>query len=260
MSIPEFVFIIPYRDRETMMQTFLSHMPIVLEGLSYKFLFVHQCDNRMFNRGALKNIGFLFVKKSYPDNYRDITLVFNDIDCLPRHKGLLNYSVRAGEVKHFYGYTYTLGGIVSINAGDFERIGGFPNFWGWGYEDNMLQKRVLSAGITINRNQFYEANVSVMTKAAKQGLPIPEFQILQEVDGNIRTMNRHDFKKYAQNTRDGIGSFCGLVTTYDANTYMLNVHSFDVGHEEKKEDTFSYDLANGSVPLKLRKFTQLMFM
>lgn len=259
MTIPEFVFIVPYRNRETLLQQFMSHMPTILEGLSYKFLFVHQCDDRMFNRGALKNIGFLFVKKSYSHNYQNITLVFNDIDCLPRYAGLLNYSVSKGEVKHFYGYRYTLGGIVSIKAGDFERIGGFPNFWGWGYEDNMLQKRVLSAGLTINRNQFYEANVLVLTKAAKQGLPMPELPILQEVDGNIKIMNKHDFNQYSRNTNDGLTSFRKLVTTYDANTCMLNVQLFDVGHEEKKDDTFSYDLANGSAPLKFRRFTQLMF-
>ncbi len=235
-------------------------MPAILEDLSYKLLFVHQCDQRMFNRGALKNIGFYFVKQSYPNTYKSITLVFNDIDCLPCRKGLLDYSVIPGEVKHFYGYTFTLGGIVSIKAGDFERIGGFPNFWGWGYEDNMLQKRVIAAGLTINRNQFYEANALVLMKANAQGLSVPDFPILQETDGNIRTMNRHDFNQYKRNTRDGLSSFKNIVSTYDNNTYMLNVTHFDVGHEEKKDQTFKYDLANGSAPLIYRKYAALQFI
>lgn len=260
MSIPEFVFIVPYRNREAMLERFLSYMPTILEDLSYKFLIVHQCDERLFNRGALKNIGFYFVKQSYPNNYKNITLVFNDIDCLPCRKGLLNYSVAKNEVKHFYGYTFTLGGIVAIKAGDFERIGGFPNFWGWGYEDNMLQKRVLSAGLTINRDQFYPANAVVLANALKNKLPVPETFILQEADGNIKTMNKHDFIQYRRNTSDGLGSFKNIVSTFDNEKCMLNVSHFDVGHEEKKNQTFTHDLANGNAPLKYSKYRPLEFL
>ena len=259
-TAPQYVFIVPYRNRETHLQKFITHMPQILEGMSYKFLFVHQCDDRMFNRGALKNIGFLFVKQSYPNTYQNIILVFNDLDCLPRHKGLLNYYVKQGEVKHFYGYTYALGGIVAIRAGDFERIGGYPNFWGWGYEDNMLQKRVLSGGLKINRDVFFKANTVVIEEARKHGLPIPtELPILQDFDGNVRTMNVHDFLQFSKNTRDGIMSFKQIVSTFNNDTGFLDVTYFDVGHEEVKEKTFKYDLANGSLPLVYNKYGKMHF-
>ena len=60
------VFIIPYRDREPHKAIFLSHMRNLLKGENdYEILFVHQKDKRKFNRGGMRNIGFIYVKKTY---------------------------------------------------------------------------------------------------------------------------------------------------------------------------------------------------
>jgi hypothetical protein len=77
------------------------------------------------------------------------------VDTLPYRKGLLDYNVTKGEIKHYYGFTFALGGIFSIKGEDFEIVGGFPNFWAWGYEDNLLQRRVLASNKNIDRTQFY---------------------------------------------------------------------------------------------------------
>jgi hypothetical protein len=53
------LFIIPYRDRFSHGQVFINHMSKILEDDEYEFIFVHQCDRRPFNRGAMKNVGFL---------------------------------------------------------------------------------------------------------------------------------------------------------------------------------------------------------
>jgi hypothetical protein len=77
---PKLVFVVPYRDRELQLGFFRSHMAKVLEDEpSYEIFFVHQQDKRTFNRGAMKNIGFLAMKERYPKTYGDITFVFNDV-------------------------------------------------------------------------------------------------------------------------------------------------------------------------------------
>ena len=91
---PDMVFIIPYRDRLAQKEFFLRYMAYILEDYDdseFEIVFCHQNDNRTFNRGAMKNIGFNYVKNTYPMNYQDITLVFNDVDCVPYMKGLLDY-------------------------------------------------------------------------------------------------------------------------------------------------------------------------
>jgi hypothetical protein len=154
---PTLVFIVPYRDRETHYKLFSSAMKDALvNALPYKIFYINQKDTRGFNRGAMKNIGFLAVKNMYPTDYQNITLIFNDIDTMPSKDTILNYQTKRGVIKHFYGFDHTLGGIVSILASDFEILNGFPNFWAWGYEDNLLQSRANNAGIVIDRSLFYK--------------------------------------------------------------------------------------------------------
>tara|TARA_Y100001970_G_scaffold284650_1_gene402449 strand:- start:7673 stop:8461 length:789 start_codon:yes stop_codon:yes gene_type:complete len=159
MSEPDIFFIVPYRDREAQLELFMNQNKIILDGLNYQILISHQCDRRPFNRGALKNLGFLYIRKKYPKTYKDKTLVFSDVDCVFWKKGILKWKTTHGRIKHFYGTnpkkSTALGGLFSITAGDFERLNGFPNYWAWGYEDNALWFRVKFKGINIDYSQFH---------------------------------------------------------------------------------------------------------
>jgi len=152
--VPDILIVVPYRDREPQRSAFMKIMPHILEDKNCRVIFVHQRDKRPFNRGAMKNIGFLWAKMTYPHHYRNITLVFHDIDNMPWHKQQFSYQTRHGWVNHFYGYERALGGIFAIKGADFEQINGFPNIWTWGLEDNILNLRVMKNKKKIMRPQF----------------------------------------------------------------------------------------------------------
>lgn len=154
-KIPEKIFVVPYRDRVEHKTIFLHYMKHILEGQNYKIYIVEQNDKRNFNRGALKNIGFMTAKNNYPNDYKNMTFIFHDIDLIPYKKGLFDYTAKEGEASHYYGYDFLLGGIVAMNGKDYERINGFPNYWAWGWEDNALQLRFQTRlNGKINREQF----------------------------------------------------------------------------------------------------------
>jgi len=235
-AIPKLVFIVPYRDREAHYKIFSSTMKSALEKWRpYKILYVHQKDNRSFNRGAMKNIGFLVIKKMYPLDYRNITLVFNDIDTMPSSGVELNYDTQPGNIKHFYGFDYTLGGIVSIKGGDFERLNGFPNFWAWGFEDNLLQMRANKLDIKIDRSEFYK---------------IRDPKIIQLTDSLIREVNSEEYDRFLKNTSEGISSITDLDYTVDNNTGFIDVLNFNTTVNENLQKRTDYDLRNGPAPFK----------
>jgi len=197
------------------------------ENYSYEIFFVHQRDKRPFNRGAMKNIGFLAMKTKYPNDYKTITFVFNDIDTLPFKKNILPYKTVSGIIKHFYGFTYTLGGIVSITGDDFEKMNGFPNFWAWGYEDNELQNRASFYNITIDRSIFF---------------PIFHEDIIQFHHGVSREVNASEKKRYISKSKEGIVDIQKL--NYTIENDMIQVDYFTNGVIPTQ--TISHNMTKGA--------------
>ena len=100
------IFIVPYRNREGQLNVFLNHMKYLLEDIShnkYRIYIVHQVDSRPFNRGAMRNIGFLEGKKEFPDTYKEIDFVFHDLDNLIGEKNLVKFTTNSNEINHIYG-------------------------------------------------------------------------------------------------------------------------------------------------------------
>jgi len=214
--IPKYVFIVPYRDREPHRVFFSTYIYKIMEDIpreDWTFYFIHQNDKRPFNRGAMKNIGFLALKEAFPNHYKDIIFIFNDVDTLPYDKNILNYYTDYGVIKHFYGFQFALGGIFSIRGVDFERINGFPNYWAWGGEDNLINERAKQFGLTVDRSNFYT---------------IGDKNILQFADGMKRLICRDELAtSIMPNNTDGLSKLTNVVHVKYDDTHMVDVDSFD---------------------------------
>jgi len=240
---PKIVFIVPYRNRAQQKFFFAKYMSFILEDVNeYEIFFSHQCDSRTFNRGAVKNIGFLAVKQKYPNHYQDINFVFNDVDTIPFNK-LFDYKTTVGVVKHHYGFKTALGGIVVIKGSDFEKINGFPCYWGWGLEDAKLQTRCIKHNIKIDRSCFYEI-----------GNP----HMLQLFDGVSRIISKNDsWRKQDDVFVDGLITITNLNynirpesdnphdNTYNVinhNINYINIQTFNTFLKFEPNQSYNYDL------------------
>ena len=241
--VPKRVFIVPYRNRIQHKFFFSKHMSFILEDCNdYEIYFSHQCDARTFNRGATKNIGFLAIKEKYPDDYKNITFIFNDVDTIPFYK-IFDYETTEGVVKHYYGFKYALGGIIVMKGSDFEKTNGFPCYWGWGMEDNTLQKRCDAYGLKIDRSTFYDI-----------GSP----QILQLFDGISRIISKKDpWRMDKDNGIDGLKTITAL--KYNVNSksdnpndnifivdnpriFVVNIQTFLTHIRFENDQFYNYDL------------------
>jgi hypothetical protein len=241
-STPALVFIVPFRDREAQRQVFEQHMKTqILANIPpdyYQIIYVHQRDGRSFNRGAMKNIGFLTVKSRYPDTYRNITLVFNDVDTLPVDTTVIpDYTTTPGVVKHFFGVPQALGGIFSITAGDFEALNGFPNYWTWGYEDNFMYQRVVAANLNIDRAVFYPVGDTA--------------HIHQGQNGVTRVINRVEFDRYVRKVPEGINTIQNLVAQPVPGTDFVDVFQYGTGFEHQPRYDAVYDISKGNQPYRV---------
>lgn len=230
------IFIVPYRNREGQLNVFLNHMKYLLEDISqnkYRIYIVHQADSRPFNRGAMRNIGFLEGKKEFPDTYKEINFVFHDLDNLIGEKNLVEFTTNSNEVNHIYGNYKgkNLGGIFVMKGAGYEKSGGYPNFWGWGSEDELLWYRCRDANLTIVRNMFslkdtrmvhldHTVNFSTTMKNINT---FNEIAIKQRLERNIRIADGFFSLKNINVSRK----------TVAPSIEMINVSAFTCNNSEK---------------------------
>ena len=147
--------IVPYRNREEHLKSFIPHMEktLVDEKIPFGIFIVEQADDKPFNRAKLLNVGF---KECEEYDY----FAFHDVDMLPVDS---DYSFPDGpthlssEVEQFnWGLPYDgyFGGVTLFDKESFLKINGYSNeYWGWGAEDDDVIHRCMIKDIDTYRKQ-----------------------------------------------------------------------------------------------------------
>jgi hypothetical protein len=236
------IFIIPYRDRENELADWINNMSIYLDNQlgkrSYEVYVIQQNDKKLFNRGALCNIGFLEAKRKYPNIYKDIQFIIHDVDIYPVRindkKDIIKYNTVKGEAKHPYGVLRpnlggTLGGICIIYGKDYELVNGTPNYYGWGGEDVAIARRCISNGIRINEDNFIDRRSTSLIIDPESHLTDAKRKVIAATDKlNLRkalTENSIKSTNGLNNIKYRVISILNLNKLN--NYYMLNIE-FDI--------------------------------
>lgn len=156
--------VIPYRDRQTNLNSFLAHMHPFLQfqKLDYRIVIVEQSHQRPFNRAKLFNVGFAEAEKI--SSFQ--CYVFTDVDLIPENVHNIygctrlprHLSAHIDIFSYKIPYDLIFGGAVAILKSQFEAANGFSNkFYGWGGEDDDFYNRVTKNGSSICR---FESSIS----------------------------------------------------------------------------------------------------
>lgn len=137
---------VPYRDRELHMHEFIPKVGKYLkqQGIDFQMYFCHQTDDKLFNRGATKNIA---AKHAFEEGCDYI--VWHDIDMIPDPDGGADYSFPENNPRHIatnieqmdWGLKYHeyFGGAVVFSKEQVYATNGYSNnYWDWGMEDDDL--------------------------------------------------------------------------------------------------------------------------
>ena len=229
------IFIIPYRNREAQMHVFLSHMKYLLEDIpekDYRIYLVNQVDARPFNRGAMRNIGFLEGKKRFPDTYKEIDFVFHDLDNLVGKKNSVTFTTVPNKVNHIFGNYdgVNIGGIFVMKGGDFEKVNGYPNFWGWGYEDTALGIRCRRKNIECVRKTFSWKDKRIVHLDYTPSMPVA-----QKIENRFNK-NTLLWMKKGSILKEGVDTIKDIhlqERSFSSSVKILNVTHFNCNISEK---------------------------
>jgi hypothetical protein len=148
---------IPYRNREEHLERLVPHLSkhLTEQGIDHKFYVAHQVDDKLFNRGAMKNIA---AKHAFEDGCDYIA--WHDVDMLTEPNGDYSYpettpihiATKLSKYNYGLGYDQYFGGVVLFTKEQVEKTNGYSNdYWDWGQEDDDLFWRCYFEGYTTGR-------------------------------------------------------------------------------------------------------------
>ena len=149
---------IPYRNRKEHIENLIPHLTNYLneKGIDHKFYVGHQIDDKLFNRGAMKNIAAHYAFEDGCDY-----IAWHDVDMLAEDKDgfICDYSypeispihiaTKLSKYNYGLGYDQYFGGVVLFTKEQSYQTNGYSNnYWDWGQEDDDLFWRCYFEGFS----------------------------------------------------------------------------------------------------------------
>ncbi len=147
---------IPYRNRKNHLDALVPALTEHLnkQGIAHQFYVAHQVDDKLFNRGAMKNIA---AKHAFEDGcdyiaWHDVDMVpFEECDYSYPDKHPVHIATKLSKYGYTLGYDQYFGGVVLFTKEQMERTNGYSNeYWDWGQEDDDLFWRCHFEGYSNN--------------------------------------------------------------------------------------------------------------
>lgn len=143
---------VPYRNRETHLKEFVPRVSKFLEdrNIDFQMYFGHQVDDKLFNRGAMKNVAAEWAFKEGCDY-----VVWHDIDMIPEdgcdysfpEEKPVHIATNISQSDYMLKYEEYFGGAVIFSKEQVMKTNGYSNdYWDWGMEDDDLFWRCILEG------------------------------------------------------------------------------------------------------------------
>jgi hypothetical protein len=148
---------IPYRNREEHLRKLVPALSKHLNerGIDHKFYVGHQVDDKLLNRGAMKNIAAEFAFNDGCDY-----IAWHDVDMLPHpdcdysypEENPIHIATNLEKYNYGIGYDQYFGGVILFTKEQVEKTNGYSNdYWDWGQEDDDLFWRCYYEGYTTGK-------------------------------------------------------------------------------------------------------------
>jgi hypothetical protein len=148
---------IPYRNRKEHVERLIPHLSKLLteQGIEHTFYVGHQVDDKLFNRGSMKNIAAHYAFEDGCDY-----VAWHDVDMLAHEEcdysyptdNPLHIATKLSKYNYGLGYDQYFGGVVLFTKEQAYKTNGYSNdYWDWGQEDDDLFWRCYFEGLTTGR-------------------------------------------------------------------------------------------------------------
>lgn len=148
---------IPYRNRKEHIEKLIPSLTEHLnkKGIDHSFYVGHQVDEKLFNRGAMKNIAAHYAFEDGCDYiaWHDVDMSPHDIkaDYSYPKKSPVHIATKLSKYNYGLGYDQYFGGVVLFTKEQAYKTNGYSNdYWDWGQEDDDLFWRCYYENYTKN--------------------------------------------------------------------------------------------------------------